>query len=97
MRFICFFALIIAPRIAIINGTNSGGGYLWDNNDIDATLNQTPFLLECRAPAHSSLDSINVNLTQRERERVESEGRCFLACATQSQYINLVKQLLNNS
>ena len=68
MRFICFFALIIAPRIVIINGTNGGGEDLWDNDDLDATLNQTPFLLECRAPAHSSLNSINVNLTQEERE-----------------------------
>jgi hypothetical protein len=84
---ICFFALFIAPRFAIISGTGSGGADL--RNDSDAT--QTPFLLECRTPANASLDSINVNLTQEDREIVDLEGRCFLACATQNQYTNQVK------
>ena len=88
MRFICFFALVIAPRIAMING-NSGAGADLDLWNSDAT--QTPFLLECRVPANSSLDSINVNLTAEEREIVEIEGRCFLACATQDQYMNQVQ------
>ena len=44
----------------------------------------SPFLLECRIPQNSSLDSVNVlNLTQEEREQLEIEGRCFLACATE--------------
>ena len=43
---------------------------------------QTPFLLECRIPDSSSLDSINVNLAQEEIEQLKIEGRCFLACAT---------------
>ena len=74
----------------MING-NSGAGADLDLWNSDAT--QTPFLLECRVPANSSLDSINVNLTAEEREIVEIEGRCFLACATQDQYMNQVKQL----
>ena len=86
MRLICFFVAVIAPRIAIING-NSGADF-WNS---DAT--QTPFLLECSVPANSSVDSINVNLTAEERKIVEIEGRCFLACATQDQYMNQVKQL----
>ena len=44
----------------------------------------SPFLLECRIPQNSSLDSVTVrNLTQEEREQLEIEGRCFLACATE--------------
>ena len=85
---LCFFALLttIAPRVAVING-NSGA----DPWDSDFTLSLTPFLLECRIPTNSSHGSINVNLTQEEREQVEIEGRCFLACATHYKYINEVK------
>ena len=81
MKLICFFALvaIIAPRVAI----GSGAGLLSDDT-------QTPFLLECRIPDNSSLDSINVNLTQEEREVVDIEGRCFVACATSDKYRNEV-------
>ena len=43
---------------------------------------RTPFLLECRVPDNSSLDSVNVNLTQEDMEQLKIEGRCFLACAT---------------
>ena len=43
---------------------------------------QAPFLLECRIPEDSSLDSINVNLTQEDMEQLKIEGQCFLACAT---------------
>ena len=74
--------LIIAPRIAIIGGNSEAG--------LHAT--QTPFLLDCRIPANSSRDFINVNLTQKESERVEIEGRCFLLCATHVKYINEVKK-----
>ena len=83
---ICFFIVVIAPRIVIINGNSGANLDLWNS---DAT--QTPFLLECRVPANSSVDSINVNLTPEEREIVEIEGRCFLACATQDQYMNQVQ------
>lgn len=87
---ICFFALvIIAPRVAIIAGTGSGEA---DLRNSDATP-EPPFHLDCRIPANASLDSINVNLTQEEREIVELEGRCFLVCATHNQYTNQVKQL----
>ena len=43
---------------------------------------QTPFLLDCRIPDDSSLESINVNPTQEDIERLKIEGQCFLACAT---------------
>ena len=90
---ICFFALvIIAPRFANIAGTGPGGSGEADLRNSDATPDP-PFLLECRTPANASLDSINVNLTQEERDIVELEGRCFLACATHNQYTNEVKQL----
>lgn len=85
MRLIFFFAFVIAPRLAIINGNIGSVAGLWDND-------LTPFLLECRIPENSSLDSINVNLTQEESEQLEIEGRCFLACATHNQYTNQVKQ-----
>ena len=87
MRVTCFFVLVIGPRIAIINGNSASGAGLW--NSVDGR-DQTPFLLECSVPANSSLDSINVNLTQEERLIVETEGRCFLACATHNQYMNQV-------
>ena len=86
---ICFFALvIIAPRFANIAGTGGSGGA--DLRNSDATP-EPPFLLECRIPANASLDSINVDLTQEEREIVELEGRCFLICATHNQYTSQVE------
>ena len=92
MKFICFFALVatIAPKIAIINGIGSGAGLLSDGI-------QSPFLLECRIPDNSSLDSINVNLTQEEREIVDIEGRCFVACAASDKYRNEVRRSTNHS
>ena len=92
MKLICFFALlaIIAPRIAIVNGIGSGAGLLSDDS-------QTPFLLECRIPDNSSLDSINVNLTQEERARVDIEGRCFMACAASDRYRSGVRRPTNYS
>ena len=54
---------------------------------IDGVLASSKFLLECRIPddSRASLESaLNVNLTQEEREQLEIEGRCFLACATET-------------
>ena len=89
---ICFFALvIIAPRFANIAGTGGSGGANLRNSDATP---DPPFLLECRIPANASLNSINVNLTQEEREIVELEGRCFLICATHNQYASQVEIIL---
>ena len=53
---------------------------------IGSVLASSTFLLECRIPDNdSSLKSaLNVNLTQEERAQLEIEGRCFLACATET-------------
>ena len=62
-------------------------------------LASSPFLLECRVPNNSSLNqSVNAeNFTQEEIERLELEGRCFLACATQENYsteVNLIMLMM---
>ena len=55
----------------------------------DVVYNQAPFLLECRIPEDSSLNnSIRVNLTEEEKEQLDLEGRCFLACAIRVYKVN---------
>ena len=56
---------------------------------LSSAVNQA---LECRIPEDSSsLDnSIGVNLTQEEKERLEVEGQCFLGCAIWVYYIDEV-------
>ena len=41
----------------------------------------SPFLLECRRPEAEYNNSVQVNLTQEEFQQLQTEGRCFLACA----------------
>ena len=56
---------------------------------LSSAVNQA---LECRIPEDSSSlnKSIRVNLTLEEKERLEFEGQCFLACAIWIYYIDEV-------
>ena len=49
--------------------------------------NETP---DCRILDDTPLHSIRVNLTQEEKEQLEVEGQCFLACAIRVYNINEV-------
>ena len=71
----------VAIVLAIIISSTNGG----------LAESDPAFLLECRIP-HDSVASLNnqsiidaesVPLSQKDMERLELEGRCFLGCATE--------------
>ena len=47
-------------------------------------------IIGCRILDDTPLHSIRVNLTQEEKEQLEVEGQCFLACAIRVYNINEV-------
>ena len=62
---------------------------------LSSAVNQAPFLRECEILEDSYLhDSIRVNLTQEEKERLKVEGQCFLACAVREYSINEVHNFI---
>ena len=46
---------------------------------------------DCRIVDDSSLHSFRVNLTPEEKEQLEVEGQCFLACAIMDYKVNKVR------
>ena len=52
-----------------------------------SNANQAP---DCRIVDDSSLHSFRVNLTPEEKEQLEVEGQCFLACAIIDYKVNEV-------
>ena len=55
--------------------------------------NETP---DCRILDDTPLHSIRVSLTQEEKEQLEVEGQCFLACAIRVYEINKVPAFRQN-
>lgn len=82
-KFSLLLPVLLVTIVAIqIDSTNTQSG---DDNDASGEasgsgMRELPTLPSCHIPAHSNLNRGRMNLTEKEREDLMMEGRCYLAC-----------------